>query len=125
MSAEHIEFCHPIQPYAATRYSLKLPVSTLECCHGKSGGFCGIIRAEGVPRCLLMSNLRVAGNSPGSPGIHESARFSLAVISKRTSPINHQLTLVGGNHHQSCVVLEMASAEARYMSEQSAVQFAS
>jgi len=66
-----------------------------------------------------------AGYPIGNPRIQEFAFFSLVLISKCGSTINNQSTLVGGNHHQSRVVLEMVSAETGKMSEQSVVQFAS
>ena len=50
---------------SATSYSLKLPVSKLEPCHGKSEELSRVIRAECVRGCCTTSNLRVDGDTPG------------------------------------------------------------
>ena len=41
--AECTRYCHRVQRYPATRDSLKLPVHTLESCHGKSRRWSSII----------------------------------------------------------------------------------
>ena len=54
--AEYDEFCHPLQRYAATWYSFKLPPSMEGSCHGKFEELSSIIHAEGVRGCCTTSN---------------------------------------------------------------------